>query len=72
MFEREHFALSHVSESKNYITMAQANSTLDLPPLHEPPEAPWVTEMKKHFADTGSYRPEDLQRLLGPPWLELP
>jgi hypothetical protein len=27
----------------------------------------WAKEMQMHFARTGSYRPEDLQRVLGDP-----
>jgi hypothetical protein len=29
--------------------------------------AEWVKDMQLHFARTGTYRPEDLQRLLGDP-----
>ena len=31
------------------------------------PEAEWIREMRRHFAETGNYRPEDLIRLLGEP-----
>ena len=30
-------------------------------------EADWVRNMKEHYAKTGTYRPEDLRRLLGDP-----
>jgi hypothetical protein len=30
-------------------------------------EPDWVREMKEHYAKTGTYRPEDLRRLLGDP-----
>lgn len=30
-------------------------------------EAEWVRRMSEDFAKTGSYRPEDLRRLLGDP-----
>jgi len=30
-------------------------------------EARWVREMKEHYAKAGTYRPEDLRRLLGDP-----
>ncbi len=33
--------------------------------LDDLPEADWIHDMRKHFAETGSYRPEDLIRLLG-------
>jgi len=29
--------------------------------------AAWVVQMQEHFAKTGTYRPEDLRRLLGDP-----
>ncbi|MCX5674835.1 MAG: hypothetical protein NTX87_07490 [Planctomycetota bacterium] len=29
------------------------------------PEADWVRRMKEYYAKTGTYRPEDLRRLLG-------
>ena len=32
------------------------------------PEAPWVTDMRRHFAEHGFYRRDDLDRLLGKPW----
>lgn len=32
------------------------------------PEAPWVTDMRRHFDEHGFYRPQDLHRLLGKPW----
>jgi len=35
--------------------------------LTELPPADWVRAMVDHFQRTGSYRPEDLQRLLGDP-----
>ena len=35
--------------------------------LPELPPADWVTEMIAHYQRTGSYRPEDLRRLLGDP-----
>ena len=31
------------------------------------PEAAWVREMHAHFARTGSYRPQDVRRVLGNP-----
>jgi hypothetical protein len=31
----------------------------------EPPQ--WVSDMHAHFAKTGQYRPEDIQRVLGDP-----
>ena len=31
------------------------------------PPSKWVLEMHEHFERTGSYRPEDLFRLLGDP-----
>jgi hypothetical protein len=31
----------------------------------QPPE--WVREMHEHYRRTGTYRPEDLRRLLGDP-----
>ena len=31
------------------------------------PEAPWITEMRRHFAEHGFYRTEDLHRLLEKP-----
>jgi len=30
-------------------------------------EAHWVRDMKAHYAKTGTYRPEDLRKLLGDP-----
>lgn len=33
--------------------------------LASAPPAEWVIEMRRHYARTGSYRPEDLRRLLG-------
>jgi len=30
-------------------------------------EPEWVRKMKQHYAKTGTYRPEDLRRLLGDP-----
>jgi hypothetical protein len=33
-----------------------------------PPEAQWVTDMRRYFAEHGCYRQSDLQRLLGNPW----
>lgn len=30
-----------------------------------PPE--WVTEMRRHYSRTGTYRPQDVRRLLGDP-----
>lgn len=35
--------------------------------LRELPPADWVRAMLDHFQRTGSYRPEDLRRLLGDP-----
>jgi len=35
--------------------------------LHEIPPAGWVQEMLDHYRRTGSYRSEDLRRLLGDP-----
>jgi len=35
--------------------------------LRELPPADWVTAMIEHYRRTGSYRPEDLRRLLGDP-----
>ena len=35
--------------------------------LSELREAGWVVEMKRHYALTGTYRQEDLRRLLGDP-----
>ncbi len=35
--------------------------------LRELPPADWVRAMIDHFQRTGSYRPEDLRRLLGDP-----
>lgn len=32
------------------------------------PEAKWVTDMRRHKAETGQYRQADLDRLLGKPW----
>jgi len=29
------------------------------------PEAPWIRRMRAHYTKTGSYRPQDLKRLLG-------
>jgi hypothetical protein len=31
------------------------------------PEAEWVRKMKEYYTKTGTYRPEDLRRLLGDP-----
>jgi hypothetical protein len=31
------------------------------------PEPQWVREMKEHYARTGTYRAEDLRRVLGDP-----
>jgi len=31
------------------------------------PEPDWVRKMKQHYARTGTYRPEDLRRVLGDP-----
>jgi hypothetical protein len=31
------------------------------------PEAEWVTQMRRHYAQTGAYKPQDLRRLLGDP-----
>jgi len=30
-------------------------------------EAQWVREMREHFSKTGTYRPQDLRRVLGDP-----
>ena len=30
-------------------------------------EADWIREMRQHFNETGTYRAEDLRRLLGDP-----
>lgn len=38
-----------------------------LPALVDLPEAPWVAEMRQHFAEHGFYRQSDLERLLGKP-----
>jgi hypothetical protein len=35
--------------------------------LRQLPPADWVRAMVSHFQRTGSYRPEDLRRLLGNP-----
>ena len=35
--------------------------------LRQLPPADWVRAMIEHFQRTGSYRPEDLRRLLGNP-----
>ncbi len=35
--------------------------------LQQIPRADWVQDMIDHFNRTGSYRPEDLRRLLGDP-----
>jgi hypothetical protein len=35
--------------------------------LSKLPEPPWVREMKANYAETGTYRPEDLRRVLGDP-----
>ena len=35
--------------------------------LEKAQEAPWVRQMREHFNKTGSYRAEDLYRLLGDP-----
>ena len=35
--------------------------------LASAPQADWVREMQEHFNETGRYRPEDLDRLLGDP-----
>ena len=35
--------------------------------LANTPEARWIRQMRDHYAKTGSYRPEDLLRLLGDP-----
>lgn len=32
------------------------------------PEAPWIADMRQHFAEHGYYRESDLARLLGNPW----
>ena len=37
------------------------------PVVQAPAEAEWVTKMHDHFQKTGSYRPQDLQRVLGDP-----
>lgn len=42
-------------------------TSMQLVRLDELPEAPWVTEMRRHFAEHGYYRQEDLERLLGKP-----
>jgi hypothetical protein len=31
------------------------------------PEPEWVREMKEHYAKTGTYRAEDVRRVLGDP-----
>ena len=31
------------------------------------PEPEWIRKMREHYTKTGSYRPEDLRRLLGDP-----
>jgi len=38
------------------------------PPVTGVPEADWVLRMREYYSRTGSYRPRDLQRLLGNPW----
>jgi len=35
--------------------------------LSKLPEPQWVRDMKAHYAETGTYRPEDLRRVLGDP-----
>ncbi|KPL05518.1 hypothetical protein AMJ85_11760 [candidate division BRC1 bacterium SM23_51] len=35
--------------------------------LRDMPEAPWIRDMRTHYAKTGAYRPQDLLRLLGDP-----
>ncbi len=35
--------------------------------LYELPPADWIRAMVAHYQHTGSYRPEDLRRLLGDP-----
>jgi hypothetical protein len=35
--------------------------------LRQAPPPEWVREMIDHYRRTGSYRPEDLERLLGDP-----
>lgn len=35
--------------------------------LREQPPAEWVQEMIEHYRRTGSFRPQDLRRLLGDP-----
>ncbi len=35
--------------------------------LRSLPEADWVREMREYLADTGTLRPEDIQRILGDP-----
>lgn len=40
---------------------------LRAPAVQPPVEAEWVTKMHDHFQKTGSYRPQDLERVLGDP-----
>ena len=35
--------------------------------LRSLPEAAWIQEMREHYADTGTLRPEDVNRILGDP-----
>ena len=40
--------------------------------LAELPEPEWIHDMRRHFAQTGSYRLEDLIRLFGEPGEGIP
>jgi len=31
-------------------------------------ESLWLHDMREHFAETGSYRAQDVRRILGNPW----
>jgi hypothetical protein len=47
--------------------MMAGSSGRNLPQPTPDARAEWVRDMQEHFSKTGSYRAEDLQRVLGDP-----
>lgn len=45
--------------------MSEASKKAELSQEQLPSAPEWVTKAQAHFASTGSYRPSDIQRLLG-------
>jgi hypothetical protein len=49
----------------------KGRSTPQGQPPSRPDEPQWVSNMHAHYAKTGQYRSEDLQRVLGDPRLQI-